>query len=106
MHVTPLQVSAHDNVVTLIGLIDGDPLILVLPFCEHGSLYAQLQDEGGALGSSTADLISYCKDVARGMDHLAGHSIVHRDLAARNVLVDSAQASRKSGTIFRVGFSL
>ena len=32
-------------------------------------------------------LLVFCKDIASGMQCLAGKSFVHRDLAARNILV-------------------
>lgn len=32
-------------------------------------------------------LLSYCRQIAAGMEHLASCQLVHRDLAARNVLV-------------------
>ena len=35
------QVSGHNNLVSLIGVVTrGDPLILVIQYCEHGELYA------------------------------------------------------------------
>ena len=37
------RVSPHDNVITLIGVVSGEPLVLLLPYCEHGSLLLRLR---------------------------------------------------------------
>ena len=39
-------------------------------------------------------LLSFCRDIADGMEHLALKKFVHRDLAARNILVASDMSCR------------
>ena len=88
-----------------------DPLMLVISFCEHGSLKSHLivaeewrramLKAGSAVKSrppgpplTTLVRLEMCADIAKGMQHLSSYKIVHRDLAARNVLLDSAFACR------------
>ena len=67
----------------------GDPAMLLVSYCEHGSLLSQLRER-----ASRNDAVSiYAKlrgalQVCCGMAFLAQKKIVHRDLATRNILVD------------------
>ena len=80
-------VPIHPNLVSLVGCVTrGAPLLLVVSFCENGSLLSYAKSTALAL----ADKLRMAYEIACGMAHLAEHHIVHRDLAARNVLVDSA----------------
>ena len=85
------QLDAHPNLVSIVGVVTaGDPLLLVLCYCEHGSLYSVLRQgarDGAVFESEELQLMSL--QIARGMGHLSQYFIVHRDLATRNVLVDS-----------------
>ena len=87
------QVSGHPNLIALVGVVtSGAPLLLLLSFCEHGSLLSFLK--GKAMFPKEAQLlpedrVQMALDVAQGMAYLAENRFVHRDLAARNVLVNS-----------------
>lgn len=87
------QVAGHRHLVSIIGVITrGDPLVLVLQFCEHGSLQSFLRTRA-AEGSSVnfCDKLTMAKEIALGMEHLSSLHFIHRDLAARNVLVSDGK---------------
>jgi serine/threonine protein kinase len=96
------QLAGHRNVVSIIGVVtSGTPLILVLAYCDHGSLMGHLAKRA-ARGAAVAAAfkIDFGAQTARGMEHLAGRHFVHRDLAARNVLLSSGQSL--SGLVCKV----
>eukprot|EP00051_Salpingoeca_urceolata_P021978 m.351963 g.351963 ORF g.351963 m.351963 type:complete len:1960 (+) comp19898_c14_seq4:3668-9547(+) len=86
----------HPNCVGLVGVCTiGEPVAILLQYCERGSLQEFLQ---GSLGSGLAEgpRLFILRDVAAGMAYLSEHAIVHRDLAARNVLLDSSFSCKVS----------
>jgi serine/threonine protein kinase len=90
-----VQVTEHNNVLAVVGMVmpsDGPgPALLLVSFCENGSLLSFLQSEAAKTTARTTPVwkMGAVLGVAKGMAHLAAHKFVHRDLAARNVLVDS-----------------
>jgi ephrin-B len=65
------------------------PALLVLEYCEHGTLWEYVRSEP-VDELDSLKLMSFCLDVCSGMHYLSSRRIVHRDVAARNVLVDAA----------------
>jgi serine/threonine protein kinase len=90
------QVSTHPNLVSLVGVVtSGSPKMLLLSFCELGSLLGFLRAKADACtgvgsGISHQERLRIAADIAKGMEHLTAHRFIHRDLAARNVLMGSA----------------
>ena len=85
------QVGRHVNLVSLIGVVTrGDPWLLLVSYCELGSMLESLKSRYAAGTPYTlSDKCQMCEEIARGMQHLASRRVVHRDLAARNVLLGS-----------------
>ena len=52
-------------------------------FCHHQRAPEEIHSE------IKHDLLSYCRQIAAGLNYLANKRFVHRDLAARNILVSS-----------------
>ena len=89
------QIPEHPNVVSLVGVVTrGEPKLLLVSYCEGGSLLAALKRLGRSGGMPEAQRLAVGRDVCAGMAHLVSHRMVHRDLAARNVLLDAVGACR------------
>ncbi|XP_037617484.1 protein-tyrosine kinase 2-beta-like [Sebastes umbrosus] len=79
----------HPHIVRLVGVIEVDPVWIVMELLEHGELGSYLVEEKYIL--TTATLILYCLQICKALAYLEGLNLVHRDIAARNVLVASPE---------------
>ncbi|XP_067144566.1 NT-3 growth factor receptor-like isoform X2 [Centruroides vittatus] len=94
-----LTTLQHENIVSFYGVsTDGNPLMLVFEYMEHGDLNNFLRDRGPDLIISKTEpkkyetlslsgLLKISAQIAAGMEYLASQHFVHRDLATRNCLV-------------------
>ena len=83
----------HAHVVRLIGVVTmGEPLLVVIEFCEYGSLDGYVK----RVQLEHVDKLGLAADCAEGMAYLASRNFVHRDIAARNVLVNSERRGKIS----------
>ena len=86
-----VQLPAHENVVAIIGVVTvGTPLLLVISYCELGSLLHYLGKYNVSLGSKL--LLS--RNIAAGMAHISQCRMIHRDIAARNVLITEKEVAQ------------
>ena len=89
------QIGAHENLVSLVGVVTRGMCWVVVSYCEHGSLLDFLKKR-----ASLADPVSgfakrlLAQGTAEGMAHLDKAGFVHRDLAARNVLIASGHVAK------------
>lgn len=85
------QLGVHPNIVSLVGFVStGLPPILIVSYCEHGSLLHVLNKTAEQRKPlSLKHKLGMAVQVCGGMAYLTSKSFVHRDLAARNVLVAS-----------------
>jgi serine/threonine protein kinase len=100
------QIGQHPHLVSLVGmLLKGLLKMLLVSYCEHGSLKGLLRQHANELKPfALAKKHQMAKQVASGMSHLAANHYVHRDLAARNVLVATGMVCKVVGDIFFENF--
>ncbi|XP_047210982.1 protein-tyrosine kinase 2-beta-like isoform X2 [Girardinichthys multiradiatus] len=79
----------HPHIVRLIGVIEVDPVWIVMELYEHGELGNYLVEQQYIL--STAKLTQYCLQICKALAYLERLNMVHRDIAVRNVLVASVE---------------
>ncbi|XP_041834984.1 protein-tyrosine kinase 2-beta-like [Melanotaenia boesemani] len=79
----------HPHIVRLIGVIEVDPVWIVMELYEHGELGKYLVEQQYILSAATLTL--YCLQLCKALAYLEGLSMVHRDIAVRNVLVASPE---------------
>ncbi|GAB1604720.1 proto-oncogene tyrosine-protein kinase receptor Ret-like [Argonauta hians] len=105
-----LRSLKHANIIRLIGVCSWrDPFLLVMEFCENGTLVNYLRNhrpDGAQIGDdpnntcdesppglrvsiTIRDLLSFSWQIAKGMEYLDDMKLVHGDLSARNILISS-----------------
>jgi hypothetical protein len=80
-------------IVQLIGVVTiGDPLLVVMEYCEFGSLNNYLKKNP----VSRTRKLTIALDCAEGLRYLDERNFVHRDIASRNVLISSDHRAKLS----------
>uniref|UniRef100_A0A673MYR4 non-specific protein-tyrosine kinase n=1 Tax=Sinocyclocheilus rhinocerous TaxID=307959 RepID=A0A673MYR4_9TELE len=80
----------HPHVVRLIGVIEEDPVWIVMELCQHGELGKYLTKNQQSLTSVT--LVLFSLQICKALVYLQGMNMVHRDIAVRNVLVATPES--------------
>uniref|UniRef100_A0A671N560 non-specific protein-tyrosine kinase n=1 Tax=Sinocyclocheilus anshuiensis TaxID=1608454 RepID=A0A671N560_9TELE len=84
-HAVIMKKLDHPHIVRLIGIIEEDPVWIVMELYQYGELGIYLMENKHKL--STVTLILYCLQISNALAYLEGVNMVHRDIAVRNVLV-------------------
>uniref|UniRef100_A0A672TE14 non-specific protein-tyrosine kinase n=1 Tax=Sinocyclocheilus grahami TaxID=75366 RepID=A0A672TE14_SINGR len=75
----------HLHIVRLVGIIEEDPVWIVMELYQYGELGNYLLENKHKL--TTVTLILYSLQISKALAYLEGINMVHRDIAVRNVLV-------------------
>ncbi|XP_028996980.1 protein tyrosine kinase 2 beta, b [Betta splendens] len=78
----------HPHIVKLIGIIEENPVWIVMELYPYGELGNYLTQNKNKLTNTT--LVLFSLQICKALVYLGGVSVVHRDIAVRNVLVASA----------------
>ncbi|XP_042359168.1 protein-tyrosine kinase 2-beta-like isoform X1 [Plectropomus leopardus] len=77
----------HQHIVKLIGIIEEDPVWIVMELYQYGELGNYLTQNQKTLTNTT--LVLFSLQICKALVYLEGVNMVHRDIAVRNVLVAS-----------------
>ncbi|XP_028252801.1 protein tyrosine kinase 2 beta, b isoform X2 [Parambassis ranga] len=77
----------HQHIVKLIGIIEENPVWIVMELYQYGELGNYLTQNQNKLTNIT--LVLFSLQICKALVYLAGLNMVHRDIAVRNVLVAS-----------------
>ncbi|XP_043918281.1 protein-tyrosine kinase 2-beta isoform X2 [Protopterus annectens] len=77
----------HPHIVKLVGIIEEEPVWIVMELYPYGELGNFLAENKNKLQLVT--LISYSLQICKALAYLEGMNFVHRDIAVRNILVAS-----------------
>ncbi|XP_072298154.1 protein tyrosine kinase 2 beta, b isoform X3 [Eucyclogobius newberryi] len=75
----------HPHIVKLIGIIEEDPVWIVMELYQHGELGHYLVQNEKTLTVIT--LVLFSLQICKALVYLEGVNMVHRDIAVRNILV-------------------
>nr|XP_061806393.1 protein-tyrosine kinase 2-beta-like [Nerophis lumbriciformis] len=79
----------HPHIVKLIGIIEENPVWIVMELYEYGELGNYLTQNQNKLTNMT--LVLFSLQICKALVYLEGVNMVHRDIAVRNVLVASPE---------------
>ncbi|XP_032340759.1 epidermal growth factor receptor [Camelus ferus] len=77
------------HVCRLLGIRLASPVQLITQLIPFGCLLDHVREHKDGIGPQR--LLTWCVQIAKGMNYLEDQRLVHRDLAARNVLVKTVQ---------------